>query len=232
MFVFSDRDYCVQLEFKFAKQQGLPIVTVMMETNPGWKPTHWLGLLTAGSLWTSLDDDDLVGTVDNIIQQIKKAVPQSGDDRVASTLVEELEEPKSVQKTQEMKDELTRLQADLEAAVSRSKPPSRASLEGKPIFEAGGLAVVPGLVPELPSDFRETDSIREIKRLLTVNDATVRRVGFWGGFPYRVAVFVACLSHGNAVIMLQGWVGLAKPLHPQRSCATRQYDEDMTRWYM
>ena len=44
---YQDSENCM-LELKFAKQQGIPIVPVMLER--GWRASGWLGLLTAGSL--------------------------------------------------------------------------------------------------------------------------------------------------------------------------------------
>ena len=41
------------LELKFAKQSGIEVVPVVMEGG-GWKASGWLGLVTAGSLWTPL----------------------------------------------------------------------------------------------------------------------------------------------------------------------------------
>ena len=43
------------LELKFAKQSGVEMIPVMMEGG-GWRPSGWLGLITAGSLWTRLSD--------------------------------------------------------------------------------------------------------------------------------------------------------------------------------
>eukprot|EP01052_Picozoa_sp_SAG31_P083728 SAG31_NODE_43926_length_265_cov_0.614458_2_plen_48_part_01 len=42
------------LQLKFAKQTGVPIVPVMMTDPAQWQATGWLGVLTAGLLWTPL----------------------------------------------------------------------------------------------------------------------------------------------------------------------------------
>ena len=44
------------LEVKFAKQSGVGMIPVMMEGG-GWRPSGWLGLITAGSLWVPLSDE-------------------------------------------------------------------------------------------------------------------------------------------------------------------------------
>ena len=55
---YQNSENC-RLELKFAKQSGVPIVPVMLEDPAnGWRATGWLGILTAGALWTPLHDDD------------------------------------------------------------------------------------------------------------------------------------------------------------------------------
>ena len=46
---YQNSENC-QLELKFAKQSGLPIVPVMVADDPKWKASGWLGIVTAGSL--------------------------------------------------------------------------------------------------------------------------------------------------------------------------------------
>eukprot|EP01052_Picozoa_sp_SAG31_P067364 SAG31_NODE_26155_length_447_cov_1.051724_1_plen_116_part_10 len=43
---YQDSDNC-KLELKFAKQSGVPVIPIMLESS-GWKPTDWLGIVTAG----------------------------------------------------------------------------------------------------------------------------------------------------------------------------------------
>jgi hypothetical protein len=52
---YQESENCM-LELKFAKQSGVGMIPVMMEGD-GWRPSGWLGLITAGSLWTRLNDD-------------------------------------------------------------------------------------------------------------------------------------------------------------------------------
>ena len=56
---YQDSSNCA-LELKFAKQSGVPIVPVMMEPRKTGQPWHaggWLGIITAGKLWTPMYDE-------------------------------------------------------------------------------------------------------------------------------------------------------------------------------
>ena len=56
---------------QFAQQNGVPIVPVMMQDN--WRATEWLGLLTAGSLWTPLHDaSTMQENLPRLVEQISK----------------------------------------------------------------------------------------------------------------------------------------------------------------
>ena len=48
---YQESENCM-LEAKFAKQTGIPIIPVLMQKD--WRAGGWLGLLTAGALWTDL----------------------------------------------------------------------------------------------------------------------------------------------------------------------------------
>jgi hypothetical protein len=62
-----------KLELKFARQSGVPIVPAMLEPPP-WRATGWLGLVTAGALWTPLHGTEGVseGAVHKLLGQIEK----------------------------------------------------------------------------------------------------------------------------------------------------------------
>ena len=62
-----------KLELKFAKQIGVPIVPVIVG-NTDWRPSDWLGIITAGALWVSLDDEIVTQNIDNVVTQIQAAV--------------------------------------------------------------------------------------------------------------------------------------------------------------
>ena len=75
---YQESDNC-KLELKFAKQSGVPIVPVMVESTKGWRPSGWLGIVVAGALWTPLrSDGEFESNVRSLVEQIKGAVPSSG----------------------------------------------------------------------------------------------------------------------------------------------------------
>jgi hypothetical protein len=75
---YQDSENC-KLELKFAKQSGVPIVPVMVESTAGWRPSGWLGIVVAGALWTPLRAGaDFQSGVRSLVDQIKGAVPESG----------------------------------------------------------------------------------------------------------------------------------------------------------
>ena len=163
---YQESENC-QLELKFAKQSGLPFVPVMLSDDPKWKASGWLGIVTAGALWTPLDLADFENSVDRIASQVKMVA------------ITEKEETGASEGSDAVKAELKRLREDLEAATSRSRGVDLS----KPAFDPSQPAVVPQPVPQLPKDFRETDAIVQLRRLLTAtrkNTGTVARIGFWG----------------------------------------------------
>ena len=78
------------LEVKFAKQSGVGMIPVMMEGS-GWRPSGWLGLITAGSLWVRLSDESqfeenirqLYGQIQGMVGAAL-AVEEVSDEGVAS----------------------------------------------------------------------------------------------------------------------------------------------------
>eukprot|EP01046_Picozoa_sp_COSAG06_P043972 COSAG06_NODE_5849_length_3246_cov_5.579600_1_plen_1082_part_11 len=70
---YQDSPNC-RLELQFAKQSGVEIIPVMMEGS-GWRASGWLGLLTAGSLWTRMSDESsFEENVSQVHSQIQKVV--------------------------------------------------------------------------------------------------------------------------------------------------------------
>ena len=67
---YEDSSNC-KLELKFAQQTGVPIVPVMM--SPDWKASGWLGIITAGALWTPMYDD-FETNAKKLILQIQRSV--------------------------------------------------------------------------------------------------------------------------------------------------------------
>ena len=84
---YQDSENCM-LELKFAKQSGVEIIPVMMEGG-GWRASGWLGLLTAGSLWTRMtDESQLEENVGQLHGQIQKVMGHHGEDDLDDGLEE------------------------------------------------------------------------------------------------------------------------------------------------
>jgi hypothetical protein len=62
-----------KLELKFAMQLGVPIVPVLGQ--PKWQQSGWLGIVTAGALWTPIfAESDIDENIDKLVMQIHLAV--------------------------------------------------------------------------------------------------------------------------------------------------------------
>ena len=157
------------LEIKYAKQCGVEIIPVMMEGG-GWRASGYLGIITAGALWTPLSDESqFEENVRQLHGQIQKGLGASsldlevrGDDEGAATV-------------KEAKEELERLRDDL---MSKEDTASAAVLA-----DPSQPATIPAGVPKLPPKFQSTEQIEELTKLLlstAAADMTMSRVGFWG----------------------------------------------------
>lgn len=101
-----------RLELKFSKQSGVAIVPVMLESG-GWRAAGWLGILTAGALWTTLDLDDMDSSVKNLASRIMLSLPgrhELAEEGSASSEAEEEEEPAVA--LEEVRGELDRLRVE------------------------------------------------------------------------------------------------------------------------
>ena len=156
------------LEVKFAKQSGMDMVAVMMEGSE-WRPSGWLGLITAGSLWTRLSDEsefeDNVRQLHGQLQGVIGASPTPALDMA----------DEGIATASEAKEELERLREDL---VSKDNTSNAAVLA-----DPSQPATIPAGVPKLPPKFQTTEQIEELTRLVlsaSASDMAMSRVGFWG----------------------------------------------------
>jgi hypothetical protein len=180
-------------------------VKVVDHEQPDWKASGWLGIITAGCLWTPLASD-IERAADDIVAQIKVVVPKETisrwesadyDSGPASNITTDRPQAVSKQDVQEETvAELARLKAELDA-VHRGKLASA----GMPMFEAGQPAAIPAPVPQLPRDFRETPAIVELRRMLTTDsaDGGPRRIGYWGRGGVGKTITSAALMRDDAV---------------------------------
>ena len=101
---YQESENC-RLELQFAKQSGVPVLPVMVEGS-GWRASGWLGLLTAGSLWTRLQDDS---SFEENIRAVQGQIHQViGDMQHDDEGLDEVEVSPG-----EAKEELDRLRDDL-----------------------------------------------------------------------------------------------------------------------
>ena len=185
------------LELKFAKQTGLPLVPVMLSEDPKWKASGWLGICTAGSLWTPLDEADFEGSIDRLAAQVQSVAADSLSLSSSSDTVDAPTYHTLVQDPDATKAEFERLREEVVAATGRAKP-----IELQPEkYDPDQPAVVPQQVPQLPRDFRETPAIAELRRMLcaTKVDGTVQRVGFWGRGGIGKTVASAALLRDTSI---------------------------------
>eukprot|EP01046_Picozoa_sp_COSAG06_P048110 COSAG06_NODE_7127_length_2621_cov_1.434576_2_plen_179_part_00 len=150
-----------KLELKFAQQTGVPIVPVMAQQN--WTPRGWLGLLTAGLLWTPvLDDSSIPQAMDSLNHQIQVALSDNSD---CIEMDEELDDTSF--SVDELRQELGRLKKDQDNTGG-----------APPATELGrsSRAWVPAAVPEVPSGVLVTQSMEQLLSHLVAGTDT--RVGF------------------------------------------------------
>jgi hypothetical protein len=175
-----------KLELKFAQQSGVPIVPVMVQAD--WRASDWLGIITAGALWTPLYNEFETG-IKGIISQMEKSIipaaaPMHTDDSEQSSTEDDIEFS-----VEEMRGELGRLMADLhlakkEMSTGAAEAKDRRLLEAvqlKPTLTAvgGGQCPLPAGVPPLPPGLRIT---AEMKQLLValLAPASTPQIGFCG----------------------------------------------------
>eukprot|EP01048_Picozoa_sp_COSAG05_P015061 COSAG05_NODE_1770_length_4114_cov_1.871113_2_plen_673_part_00 len=156
---YQSSDNC-KLELKFARQTGVPICPVKMEQE--WNASDWLGIITAGSLWTPLYSDtvDFEQNIASLVQQIKCVAGVA-----EAAMVEGSGDEFSVG---EMREELERLRMDGAQKLSRNA------------IQIDGKAVLPAVIPEVPEGgLIVSDAMHKL--VDTVCSLTSkRRCGFFG----------------------------------------------------
>ena len=147
-----------KLELQFSQQTGVPICPVMMQAD--YSPRGWLGLLTAGILWTPMyDKASLEQNVDGLVRQIKLAVAPDAE----QAQVQGISEAPDFS-VEDLRDELDRLKDQNDQTVS--------------VKQKSGQALVPAPVPELPRGVLVTQSMEALLLHLTSSDKS--RILFLG----------------------------------------------------
>jgi hypothetical protein len=174
-----------KLELKFAQQSGVPIVPVMVQAD--WRASDWLGIITAGALWTPLYNDFETG-IKGIICQMEKSIippaPINTDDSEQSSTEDDVDFS-----VEEMRGELGRLMADLhlakkEMSTGAAEAKDRRLLEAvqmKPTLSAvgGGQCPLPAGVPPLPPGLRITAEMKQLLAAL-LSPTSALHIGFCG----------------------------------------------------
>ena len=115
---FQDSENC-KLELNFAKQSKVPIVVVKMQDK--WRASEWLGIITAGALWTPLHDESTKHqNLKGLIEQVKAAAPTTataaGAQSPRAAAVVSSTESEAVQA---LRSELDNLRQDLVRSASQ-----------------------------------------------------------------------------------------------------------------
>eukprot|EP01048_Picozoa_sp_COSAG05_P011210 COSAG05_NODE_1042_length_6066_cov_2.922742_2_plen_1109_part_00 len=140
---------------------------VMMQDN--WRATEWLGLLTAGSLWTPLHDaSTMQENLPRLVEQIKAAVPTiaatvsanaTKSDSKAAAMISSGESDE----LQALRSELDSLRGDL-----AKKATQRDAVDDEALSV---LAPIPAEVPALSLNCRPTADMEKLKRMLISTDS-------------------------------------------------------------
>ncbi len=162
---YQDSENC-KLELRFAKQTGKAIVPVLTDQSPGWRASGWLGLITAGLLWTPLVEDTFEDNVAAIFSQIKLADPDFTATETTADVPEENRDDELFS-LNEMREELERLRADSRKSVARGKKAT------------GEQCALPAIVPALPDGLVVSDSMHKLVDTV-ISVSSKRRCGFWG----------------------------------------------------
>jgi hypothetical protein len=162
---FMDSRYQVsencQLELKYSKQMSVPIIPVIMEES--WKAGGWLGICTAGLLWTPLYDDTMFANhIGSVCDRVSKYFRPGGAVAAASPV-------KAEREVKAVREDLDRLKENLR---DEDTDQDNGSAET-------GLATLPAEVPLLPVAFRRNPEMVELKAKV-LDPQSGSRIGFFG----------------------------------------------------
>jgi hypothetical protein len=132
----------------------------------GWSASEWLGIITAGSLWTPLHNESTKQqNLQAVVDQIKATVPTTalaaGDSMMSprSTVVSSGES----EEVQALRSELDSLRQDLAKAATQRLAVEESNA-GAPASDV--LAPIPGEVPPLSLNCRPTPDMEKLKAML------------------------------------------------------------------
>jgi hypothetical protein len=176
---YKDSRNC-QLEAKFAQQAGVPIIPVKYDGE--WVATGWLGLITAGGLWISLDGDELEAKVHEIAEMI---LLNTGADSSSSVRSSELTDDERegdddlLFSVDDVREELSRLNSEMAPEQSRAATGTDSSSNTGSDLTQTRLAPLPAVVPADPLGFQVTDEMKRVREFMLAPDGP-RQVGVCG----------------------------------------------------
>jgi hypothetical protein len=153
--------------------------------NPDWQATGWLGIITAGSLWTGIDVNNLVESAEKIAIQIGRtmdvtrrggAALSDGDSSDLSSTEDDEYDHFSVD---DMRGELERLMSDLRVAKYEKRGLGATNHTNA---NPSGLSPLPAGVPRLPTGLRVTVEMQALlcSLLEPIAEADSNFIGFCG----------------------------------------------------
>jgi hypothetical protein len=171
---YQDSANC-NLELKFAQQSGVPIIPVMMQ--PNFTAKKWLGILTAGSIWTPMHESvSVVEGVSKLVVQAQQVIPGMREDADANNdEASETSEQSSFDvagwgdemfSLGEMREELERLRMETSPSTAVN---STGSL----------LCALPAMVPVLPRGLFVTTEMQSVLAAV-LSDTSTPQIGFCG----------------------------------------------------
>lgn len=166
---------------------------IRLEIDANWRATDWLGIVTAGMLWTSVClTDNFEGSVAKVVQQIQSVAQLDFDDSGGGSAAS----ADTGEEKTEMVSELHRLRTDMAAAARVGS--TQWADEGDAQWK-DQPARLHSIIPELPNDFRLTNDIETLTQLVLGQGKTHKRaVGFYGmgGIGKTVTGAAVCRAAG------------------------------------
>eukprot|EP01052_Picozoa_sp_SAG31_P023688 SAG31_NODE_1969_length_6771_cov_17.211331_7_plen_1242_part_01 len=168
---YQDSQNCA-LELKFALQSGIPIVPVMMEapdeSGRVWKAGGWLGIVTAGMLYTPLHDPTTFDeNIQNLLRQVTIAVTSQAE-MEANDTSSAGGEARAEFSIDDAREELERLRVEEIPATATEADP------------ADGRCSVPPQVAVLPAGLRVSTEMSQLRRSLLTPVTKKTKLSFCG----------------------------------------------------
>ena len=207
---YQDSANC-KLELKFAQQSGVPIIPVMMQ--PNFTPKQWLGILTAGSIWTPMyDSASVVDGVDKVIAHAQQLVPEILNDADASSeIASETSEGTQSFDIGAWGDQMFSLaetREELERLRGESDGHSTAGSQNTDML----LCKLPAMVPALPRGLYVTNEM-ELVLAAVLSASSTSQIGFCGMGGIGKTTVSTWVAHNESVRSRFGmiaWISLGQ----------------------